>query len=269
MALLSYSRTCIVPTKCVAGVNSCKRRLLDLSTQVIMNVLNLGLYVSSGKTHIKNKLAHSSLCVTEEFTTLKGCETQIKVLFELCIAPIVGVKNVSTFQPFKSLEENSKTAKSAKEAVTCLIFLLSNRNRQECYSMEMVHIALQARRVVTTKQKSRPRCCKSNSANHNQLHPELIQKKQKAFPLLFNRVEFTLVDTLNQNFFACLFVKFQSTLRQYDFPSFQRKVLVISYLWTTLRCSGCKKSGPGSESELPGKSSASMKFVIVSKTTNC
>ena len=48
----------------------------------------------------------------------------------------------------------------------------------------MVHIALQKRRVTTMQQKNRLRFWRFLSANDNQAHPRLNQKKAKILPFV-------------------------------------------------------------------------------------
>ena len=68
----------------------------------------------------------------------------------------------------------------------------------------MVHIALQDRRVATTKKKSHLHFWRYFSANHNQVHPSLTQKKQESFHLWLYRVDTPLVDTVNREFLYLL-----------------------------------------------------------------
>ena len=48
----------------------------------------------------------------------------------------------------------------------------------------MVQIALQEKRVATTETKSHLQFWRSFSANHNQVHVTLSQKKAKIFPFV-------------------------------------------------------------------------------------
>ena len=79
--------------------------------------------------------------------------TKYKRLLEMCFVQHVEMKSVFTFQPIKRLD--SRTARSAKPAVTFSIFLSKGKNQQLCCLAVMVHIVLQERRVATTKKKSR------------------------------------------------------------------------------------------------------------------
>ena len=71
--------------------------------------------------------------------------TKYERLSEMCIVPHVQ----SVVQPIKQLV--STTVKSAKLATMSSIFILRTRNRQLCCLAVTVHIALQERRVATTK----------------------------------------------------------------------------------------------------------------------
>ena len=79
----------------------------------------------------------------------KNCvwTTKYEGLSEMCIVP--HVQSVFTFQPIKQLV--CTTVKSAKLATMSWIFLLGTKNRQLCCLAVTVHIALQERRVATTK----------------------------------------------------------------------------------------------------------------------
>ena len=90
--------------------------------------------------------------------------------------------------------------KNAKPAATFWIFILRTKNCQLCYLVKMVHFVLQERWVATTKKKIHLDFWRNISANHNQEHPNLNEKRQKLFHLQHNRVDAPLVDTVNQNF---------------------------------------------------------------------
>ena len=63
----------------------------------------------------------------------------------------------------------------------------------------MSHIILQERRVSTTKKKNRLHYWRNFSANHNQAQPNLNQNRKKLLHIKHNRVDTSLVDTVNQN----------------------------------------------------------------------
>ena len=102
----------------------------------------------------------------------KNCvrTTKYKSLLEMCIVQHVEMKSVFTFQPIKWLV--SLTVKSAKPAVTFRKLLLRTKNWQLYCLLVTVHIALQERRVATTKKKNHL----NFSANHNRAHFNLNQK---------------------------------------------------------------------------------------------
>ena len=70
----------------------------------------------------------------------------------MCFVQHVEMKSVFTFQPKKRLV--STTVKSAKPAVTFWMFLLRTKNGQLYCLVVMEHIALQERRVATTKKEN-------------------------------------------------------------------------------------------------------------------
>ena len=121
--------------------------------------------------------------------------TKYKRLLEMFIVQHVGTKNVFTLQLIKRLV--STTVKSAKPAVTFWIFLLRTKNRQLCCLAVTVHIALQERRVATTKKKSHLHFWRNSSANHNQAHTNLNQKRLWWVQIWNKRIHFPLVDDLS------------------------------------------------------------------------
>ena len=68
----------------------------------------------------------------------------------------------------------------------------------------MVHMVFKEKRVATTKKESHLHFGGNSSANHNQAHPNLNQKRQKLFQLWHTRVDTPLVDTVNENFMDSL-----------------------------------------------------------------
>ena len=85
----------------------------------------------------------------------------------------------------------------------------------------MILIALPETRVITKPQKNRFACYKNISANHNQSHPKLNDKRQKSVCFLKNRVELPVVDTKHSKplfeFHFLHFVQFQSTVKHMSF----------------------------------------------------
>ena len=128
----------------------------------------------------------------------KNCvwTTKYERLSEMCIVPHVELKSVFTFQPIKQLV--STTVKSAKPVATFWIFLLRTRNRQLCCLAVMEHIALQERRVATTK--DHLHFWRNSFANHNQAHPNLNQKRLKRVQIWNKHMRFLLAGDLSNNF---------------------------------------------------------------------
>ena len=150
---------------------------------------------------LKNKQFRFSWRLAKGFNFLKRQKNQFKMLLENCIIEYVQTKSVFNFQRTKSL--CFMTVKSAKPALKCLIFHLKTKNRHICCLVMMVQIACK-------KDESRLwKIWKRFSANHNQAHPNLIQKGQNSFHLWHNRVDsplVPLVDTVNQKFISILFL---------------------------------------------------------------
>ena len=128
----------------------------------------------------------------------KNCEgtTKYKKLLEMCIVQHVEMKIVFTYQAIKRLV--SPTLKSAKLAATFWMLLLTTKNQQLCCVAVTVYSVLQERRIATTKKKNHGHFWRVFSANHNQAHPNLKQKRQKLFHLWNNCVDTPLVYTVNQ-----------------------------------------------------------------------
>ena len=103
----------------------------------------------------------------------KNCVWTTSRLSEMCIVPHGETKSVFTFQPIKRLV--SMTVRGAKPVAMFWIFLLGTKNRQLCCFVVMEHIALQERRVATTN--DHLIFWRKFSANHNQAHPNVNQKR--------------------------------------------------------------------------------------------
>ena len=127
----------------------------------------------------------------------KNCAwaTKYERLSEMCIVRHVEMKSVFTFQPIKRLV--STTVKSAKPAATFWIFLLRTKNRQFCCLVVTVHIALPERRVAITKKESHLHFWRNFSANHNQAHPNLNEKRTNWVKIWNKRIRFPLADDLS------------------------------------------------------------------------
>ena len=126
----------------------------------------------------------------------KNCvwTTKYKRLSEMCIVQHAEMIILFTFHRIKRLV--STTVKSAKPAATFWTFLLRTKNRQLCCLAVTVHIVLQERRVATTK-KNHLNFWRNFSANHNQAHPNLNQKRTNRVQIWNKRIRFLLADYLS------------------------------------------------------------------------
>ena len=138
-----------------------------------------------------------SWSVTKGFTFLRRCKNQFYMLLDMCIEH-AQTKSVFTCQATKTVALT--TRKSAKPALRCWLFLQKAKNPQLCCLLLMVHIALQERRAVTTKKKKHLHFWRNLSANHNQAHTNLSQKRQESIHLWRNCVDSPMCDAVNQNF---------------------------------------------------------------------
>ena len=75
----------------------------------------------------------------------------------------------------------STTVKSKKCKACCNVLNIpfKDQNQQFCCLVVTVHIALPKRRVATTKKESHLHFGRNFSANHNQAHPNLNQRRLK------------------------------------------------------------------------------------------
>ena len=87
------------------------------------------------------------------------------------------MKSVFTIQPIKLLV--SLSVKSAEPAATFLLLILRTKNRHLWCLAVRVHIVLQGRRIATINKKNHLHFWRNFSANHNQAHPNLNQKRLK------------------------------------------------------------------------------------------
>ena len=154
IALLNLLGMCIIRTQCVRVYSACTKRLFSLLTKVIISVLYASPPVRCAIFSLNKKPFRFSWNVTKRFTFLKRHENQFKMLLYICVVQHAQTKSVFTYQPTEILA--STTVKSAEPALTCLIIHLQNKNRQQLHLVEMVHIVLQERRIVTTKKKPSP-----------------------------------------------------------------------------------------------------------------
>ena len=136
------------------------------------------------------------------------------------------MKSVFSFQPKKRLV--CTTVKNAKPAATFWMFLLRTKNRQISCLAVTVHIVLQKndesrlRRTISI-------FWRILSANHNQAHPNLNQKRLKWAQIWNKRFRFLLDDDLSDIFnFQIIFFIFnlQSTTTQLIFNL--QKIMIFS-----------------------------------------
>ena len=130
-------------------------------------------------------------------TKISVWTTKYERLSEIWIVQHIEMKNVFLFHPVKRLF--STTVKSAEPAATFWIFLLRTKNRQLCCLAVTVHIVLQERPVATTK-KNHLHFWRNSSANHNQAHPNLNQRRLKWVQIWKKRMRFLLADDLSKIF---------------------------------------------------------------------
>ena len=163
------------------------------------------------------------------------------------------LKTVFTFQPTFGLVFT--TVESARFALTHLIFLLRTETSHLCCLVVMVIIVVQKRRAWLWNRKSIAIFDKFFSHSQSSI-PELLSKKAKIIPSF----------QLPKTHFRSEFIHFHSTLKQYNFLSLHRRHWMFSRVWTTIRYSNCKNSGPRNDNLFPWNSSGSSDLVVVSKT---
>ena len=97
--------------------------------------------------------------------------------------------------------------KKSKACCNVLNIPFKEQNRQLCCSAVTVHIALPERPVATTKKKNHLHFRRNFSANHNQAHPNLNQKRTNRVQIWNKRIRFILADDLShiKNFYIFLF----------------------------------------------------------------
>ena len=137
------------------------------------------------------------ICIFEE------TQTSIQNLLEMCFVQDAQTKSVFICQLTKILV--STTVKIAKPALMRWIFLLGTKNQHSCGSVVMIHIALQEKRVVTTKKKNHLQFWRHFSDNHNRAHLNLCHKRKNCIPWWHRRVDSPLIDTVNWKFFYIFF----------------------------------------------------------------
>ena len=160
-----------------------------------------------------------------------------------------------------------------------LNILLSTKNRQFCCLAVTVHIVLQETWIVTTKKKNHLHFWRSLSANHNQAHPNLNQKRTNRVQIWNKRIRFLLADDLSHilNFHIILFnfhlhstSQLHSTYIQHTenhgLLSLQRRNSVDSPFWS-LFCYYCSNwSRPKFNNQLTRNTPSYLAIAVVSKT---
>ena len=197
------------------------------------------------------------------------CTLKYERLSEMCSVQHVEIKSVFTFQPIKRLV--STTVKSAKPAAMSWIFLLRIKNGQLCCLVVMEHIVLQKRVVATTKKKNHLLFWRNFSANHNQAHPNVNQKRTNQVQIWNKRIRFLLADDSSNIFnFQIIIFNFnlqltynRITQNHHDVLSLQRRNPVDSRFWTRL-CYYCSKwSRPKYNNQFTRKTPSTLAIVVV------
>ena len=115
------------------------------------------------------------ICIFEE------TQTSIQNLLEMCFVQDAQTKSVFICQLTKILV--STTVKFANPALMRWIFLLGTQNQHSCGSVVMIHIALQEKRVVTTK-KEEPPVLKTFFRQSQSSTPKPVPQKEEMYPLM-------------------------------------------------------------------------------------
>ena len=130
----------------------------------------------------------------------------------------------------------------------------------------MVYIVLSIRPLVTTKARNDFNLWKKFSGNHDHAHPNLSQKRQKLFQLWHNRVDSSLVDTVNQNFISHSFSIFTILIYSQTIWFFQPPMTVLNSLLNLdqIQLLWLKTIFPRNDNKFPRKPSGSFGLVVVS-----
>ena len=153
--------------------------------------------------------------------------TKYKRLSEMCIFRNVETKSVFTFQPTKTT--SFYDCKTCKAFWNVLSIPFRDKNQQLCCLSVTVHIVFQERRVATTEKRSHLDIWRNFSANHNQAHPNLNQKRLKWVQIWSKRIGFLLAGDLSDIFiFQIILFNFnlQSTATQLTFNL--QKLMIFS-----------------------------------------
>ena len=130
----------------------------------------------------------------------------------------------------------------------------------------MVLIALSKKRLDTRKKKNSSPFWRNFSANHSPAHSNLCHERKKSFHSWHERVDSSLVDTVNQNSFAFSFYWLSVYSEQHDFLSLQQQYGVVSRLCARFSYSDCQRSRPGNNMKISRNSIGSLGLVAVSKS---
>ena len=177
-----------VPEKNVRVYFACKKRNFNLSAEATIKVLNARSRVNCAILPLKNRHSRFSLKVTGGLHFWRDAKNNSRCYWR-CVLSNMHKQKVFTCQPTEILL--STTVKSAMPALTCLKLHL--RTKSDNYIVwRCWHIFL--------RKKNHLLFWRMLSANHNPAHPNLSRKRQKSFFLWHNRVDITLLDTVNQKF---------------------------------------------------------------------
>ena len=110
---------------------------------------------------------------------------------------------VHAWKQMKKLMKTVSNVFNAERAATFQTIFSRTKNRQlDCLAVMV--LVLPKRRVVTTRMENVLLFWKIYSSNHNQLHPNLFQERQKSFRLWNKRIASPLVNTGTQKFISII-----------------------------------------------------------------
>ena len=209
IAFLNLLARCIFRIQCVWVYFGCEKRLFYLSTDPSINVLNTRLRVRCATFLLWNKQNHFSWSVAKGLKFSKRLKNQLKIILEMShvLEGIVQDIFVSISIHGKRMMKGVSSFCNAKRAFTFSTIFLKTKNQTRCCLVVMAHIALSKIWVVTTKVKNHLVFWLNFSANQNERHSNLCQRKQKFFHFFHYWLhcdDFPLVDTVNQKFFSSL-----------------------------------------------------------------
>ena len=187
---------CIVRIHCVRVNLACIKRFFNLFKKWL-SVSSMQVHVSSAQNFVFRTNNFVYLEVRTRDLNFWRDEKKFKMTLKMWIVQHVQTKVVFTFQSTNVLAFT--TVKSAKPALGCRIIILRTKFWQLSCLVLMVLNALQRRRrVLSTKNKVHLHFWRNFSTIHNQAHTNFYQKEQKSFHLWHNRVDYSLVEPVNQ-----------------------------------------------------------------------